>query len=80
MRAIITTTISAPLCIKQLAGELGVSLSFVYKMRSAGFSMEWHAEHRCEVTTAAAAKAWMKQTGFRIVRGRGVLKGYKRGS
>lgn len=74
MRATITTTIETPMCCKELAQELSVSVSFVYKMRSAGFSMSWNSDLRCEAATPHQARRWMKRTKFRIVRG-GVRKG-----
>lgn len=69
MRATITTTIETPMCCKELAAALSVSVHFVYKMRSAGFRMTWNADLRCEAATATEARHWMKQTNFRVVRG-----------
>lgn len=74
MRTTITTTIRTPLCCKELAAELSVSVFFIYKMRSAGFEMRWNADIRCEAATAEAARRWIKKTKFRVVRGR-VQKG-----
>lgn len=74
MRATITTTIETPMCCKELAAALSVSVHFVYKMRSAGFRMTWNADLRCEAATVAAAKSWIRNTKFRVVRG-GVRKG-----
>lgn len=74
MRATITTTIETPMCCKELAQALSVSVYFVYKMRSAGFLMSWNSDLRCSAATPAAARQWMKRTKFRIVRG-GVRKG-----
>lgn len=74
MRATITTTIRTPLCCKELAAELSVSVYFIYKMRSAGFEMQWDSNMRCQSATAEAARRWIKKTKFRVVRGR-VQKG-----
>lgn len=62
------------MCCKELAAALSVSVHFIYKMRSAGFRMTWNADLRCKAATVTAARRWIKQTNFRIVRG-GVRKG-----
>jgi hypothetical protein len=60
-----TVTISAPLCVKELAAALGKHASFVYAMRGAGFEMKWNADLRCEAATVPQAKQWLHKTGFR---------------
>lgn len=62
--------IEQPLCVKQLAAALDRHPSFVYKMRLAGFIMEFDANLRCQAATVTQARAWLKATGFRVVNGR----------
>lgn len=69
MKTTITTTIETPMCCKELAQALSVSVYFVYKMRSAGFAMSWNADLRCEAATPTQARRWMERTKFRVVRG-----------
>lgn len=75
MRATITTTISGPQSVKELAGTLGVSVHFVYQMRACGFSMEWDYASHCSLATEAQARAWLVRKRFRVIKGRGVTKG-----
>jgi hypothetical protein len=71
MRATITTTIETPLCCKELAAALSVSVHFVYQMRACGFTMTWDSTARCEVADPREARAWLRRTKFRVVNGRG---------
>lgn len=64
-----------PMCVKELATSLGHGLTFVYQMRACGFRMTWDATERCEVSTLEKAQRWLKRTKFRLIRGRGVIKG-----
>lgn len=59
-----------PLRVKELAPALGVSMSFVYQMRACGFVMSG-ARRDNQTATVAAARKWIEETGFRMVRGRG---------
>lgn len=61
------------MCVKELGPAIGRSAWFVYKMRGAGFRMEWSAVDRCYVARPGTARRWLKRTGFRVVRGIGVL-------
>jgi hypothetical protein len=70
-----TTIDNTRLTCKELAGKLCVSVHFVYQMRACGFRMAWDGAARSKTTTEAEARAWITSTGFRIVRGAGVIKG-----
>lgn len=61
--------ISTKLTVKELAGELGKGRGYVYKMRQAGFAMEWDEKSRCLVTTEHEARLWVRTAKFRVVKG-----------
>ena len=71
MRATITTTIETPMCCKELAQALSVSVHFVYQMRACGFAMTWDSRTRCNVSNPKKARYWLKKTKFRLLDGRG---------
>ena len=58
------------LSVKELADQLGRSPWFVYKMRCAGFAMEWNAATKCYEATLADAQAWIELNKFCVVRGK----------
>ena len=66
--------ITTKLSVKELAGPLGKSASFIYKCRAAGLPMEWDHETHCLVSTPAKVARWVKLNRVRVVRGR-VQKG-----
>lgn len=59
-----------PLRVKELAPALGVSTSFVYKMRACGFVMTGTRKNN-QTATLSAARLWLKETRFRVVKGWG---------
>lgn len=67
-------TIATKLSVKELAPALGKSVGYIYKMRMAGFTMEWDFDSKCFVSTPSKAKRWIKREKFRLLRG-GVKKG-----
>lgn len=75
MRTTITTTIETPQSVKELAGTLGVSAHFVYQMRACGFRMTWDYTSHCSLATEAEARSWLRRKCFRVIKGRGVIKG-----
>ena len=72
------TTAQPKLCPKQLATELWRSTKFVYEMKRCGFPMDWNFQLHGFEATIDQARAWIKKTGFRLVNGKGVLKGSNR--
>lgn len=69
----ITVATSAKLSVKELAGPVGVSVSFLYKARAAGLPMAWDRDSGCFVATPAGVKRWIKRTKFRVVNGRPII-------
>lgn len=68
--------VTTKLSVKELAGRIGKSASFIYKARPAGLEdeFEWDEETRCFVSTEEQVRTWIKRNKFKIVRGR-VQKG-----
>ena len=64
---------AVPLRVKELAPALGVSMSYVYQMRACGFKMEGGSRDN-QTASLAAARRWIAETRFRVVKGRGQLK------
>ncbi|MES2367660.1 MAG: hypothetical protein V4563_17420 [Pseudomonadota bacterium] len=62
--------ITTKLSVKELAPVLGRGVGYVYKMRMAGFAMDFDEETRCHVTTEGKARTWIKRTKFKVVRGK----------
>lgn len=67
-------TITTKLSVKELGPALGLSVGYVYKMRMAGFAMDWNHETHCYEATVPKARRWIKRHKFKIIRGR-VKKG-----
>lgn len=63
-------TITTKLSVKELAGPVGKSVSFIYKARMAGLPMEWDEETRCLVSTPAKVKRWIKRNRFKLLDGK----------
>ena len=57
------------LCVKELAGSLGVSVRYVYAMRACGFGMEGTPHN--QTTTTKEAVRWIEQNDFKMVDGVG---------
>ena len=68
------------LSVKELATELKRSPCFVYRMRSAGFAMEWDFESRCFVANPEDARGWIVRHRFTVVKGRAVVSGVPKGT
>jgi hypothetical protein len=67
-------SVSTKLSVKELAGPVGKSVSFLYKAKRAGLPMEWDFESKCFVSTPAKVRRWINREKFRLVNGR-VIKG-----
>ena len=72
------TTPQPKSCPKQLAAQLWRSVNYVYEMKRCGFPMDWNFKFHCFEATIDQARAWIKKTGFRLVKGKGVVKGWDR--
>jgi hypothetical protein len=71
-------TVTTKLSVKELAGPLGVTVSYLYKARRVGLPMCWDEETRCFVQTEGRVRRWIKREGFRVVNGVPVVKSSKR--
>jgi hypothetical protein len=65
--------IGKKLCVKALAGALGVSVRYVYAMRSCGFKMNGITRSN-QTATYAEAVTWINQNEFRMKDGKGKCK------
>ena len=61
------------LSVKELAARLGRGPGYVYRMRQAGFTMQWDEKTRCLVTTEHKARVWIVKNNFRVIRGKASL-------
>ncbi len=67
-------SVTTKLSVKELAPVLGRGVGYVYKMRMAGFEMEFDHTTRCHVTTEGKARTWIKRTKFKVVDGKPIVK------
>ena len=65
------------LSVKELAGALNRGTNYVYAMRRLGFRMRWNGDSRCFEANLSDARDWIMARRFRLVRGKGVVKGVK---
>lgn len=63
-------TIATKLSVKELAGPVGKSVSFLYKARMVGLPMEWDEVTRCYVSTPDKVRRWIKRNKFKLVDGK----------
>ncbi len=64
-------------CVKELAVALQVGAHFIYQMRTCGFRMGRQAGRRgSQTATVEEAIHWIMANDFRLVKGRGVIKGH----
>lgn len=62
-------TSTSKLSVKELAGPVGRSVSFLYKARMAGLPMTWNNNTRTYEATVESVKRWIAKHKFRVVEG-----------